>query len=269
MAAWPTPDYEDPKTRDYMPAFASIWLVAATIIVGLRFWIRLRRVGGQLGWDDVRSFPFSRRGSSQLTPNAQLFLLIGWLTGLMFTVTAIMVSEDALAKRHFWDIYPHLYSRLAQLVWLGEFGYLLGSCMVRISVLLFYRRLVAGTYSKRWKIAVIGAIAFTSAWSLAFILALFLNCTPFEAYWMAFDPTYQRDFHCVDTSVINALSGAFAIPSDLYAVVLPWAMTWKLQMSRRQKIALNGVFSLGLVVVAACGVRTYFTIRKFLPTYSR
>lgn len=180
----------------------------------------------------------------------------------MFTITAILVSEDALAKRHFWDIPPDNFSELALLVWLGEFGYLFGSCMVRISILLFYRRLVAGTFSKRWKIAVFVAIGFTVAWTLAFILALFLNCTPFEAYWKAFDPTYQKDFNCADTSVINALSGAFAIPGDLYAVGLPWAMTWKLQMPRRQKIALNAVFSLGLVVVAACGVRTYYTIRK-------
>lgn len=36
-------------------------------------------------------------------------------------------------------------------------------------------------------------------------------------------------------------------------------MIWPLEMPRRQKIALNMVFSFGIVVVAAAACRTYFS----------
>lgn len=147
------------------------------------------------------------------------------------------------------------------IVWLGEFSYLLCSCLCRISVLLFYRRLTDGLRSRKWKMLVLGAITFTACWTLAFIIALFLNCRPFEAYWKAFDFTWHKEFTCTDTSVINALSGVFAVGSDLYAVLLPYCITWKLQMPRRQKLALHGIFSIGLVVVAASAVRTYYTVQ--------
>lgn len=147
------------------------------------------------------------------------------------------------------------------IVWLGEFSYLLCSCLCRISVLLFYRRLTDGLKSKKWNILVHGAIGFIACWTLAFIIALCLNCRPTEAYWKAFDFTWQKNYTCTDTSVINALSGALAVASDLYAVVLPFCITWNLQMPRRQKWALRGIFSIGLVVVAASAVRTYYTIQ--------
>lgn len=179
----------------------------------------------------------------------------------MFTIVAVMVAQDADADRHFWDIPVTKFENVALFVWLGEFSYLVCSCLVRISVLLVYRRLVLGTHSKVWFWAILGAIVFTAAWSLAFILALFLNCSPFEAYWKAFSPTYKQDFSCTDTSVVNALSGVFAITGDLYAVALPFALTWNMQMPWRRKAALNAIFSLGLVVVAASSVRTYYTIQ--------
>lgn len=39
------------------------------------------------------------------------------------------------------------------------------------------------------------------------------------------------------------------------------AMLWRLEATKRQKMALNAVFSLGLLVVAAGIVRTYYLER--------
>ena len=66
-----------------------------------------------------------------------------------------------------------------------------------------------------------------------------------------------------DTSVINAMAGVCAAISDVYSVALPCFLTWQLNsVPKAQKIALFGIFSLGLVVVAASGVRTYWLIGK-------
>lgn len=71
---------------------------------------------------------------------------------------------------------------------------------------------------------------------------------------MSFDLTYTKQYTCVDTTVINLLAGIMAAVSDLYAVALPCIMMRNLQIPRMQKLALNGIFSLGLLVVAASGV---------------
>lgn len=49
-----------------------------------------------------------------------------------------------------------------------------------------------------------------------------------------------------------------SVASDLYSVLLPCIMLYKFDAPRRQKIALNVIFSLGLLVVAAGSVRTYY-----------
>ncbi|KAF2764851.1 hypothetical protein EJ03DRAFT_13828 [Teratosphaeria nubilosa] len=56
---------------------------------------------------------------------------------------------------------------------------------------------------------------------------------------------------------INLLSGICSAVSDLYSVVLPIIMTRRIQLPKRQKIALRAIFCLGLLIVATSAVRTY------------
>ena len=151
-----------------------------------------------------------------------------------------------------------MFEPIAKMTWLAEFAFLTCAASTKISVLLFYRRMVDGTYGRGWKWAVILAILFTAGYSLAFILVLIFNCSPTAAYWKGFDPSHTANYHCVNTTVINLLAGIFAIVSDLYAVALPCIMTRHFGLPRRQRLALKVVFSLGLIVVGASGVRTYY-----------
>jgi hypothetical protein len=56
------------------------------------------------------------------------------------------------------------------------------------------------------------------------------------------------------------VAGVLAVVSDCYSLVLPLAMIWPLDIPRRQKLALNLVFSFGVVVVAAASMRTKHAI---------
>lgn len=162
--------------------------------------------------------------------------------------------------RHVWDIPSSDFVPAVKNAWVAQIIYLISTTCVKVSVLLFYRRLVAGTYSKRWKYAVIGAIAFTIGYCVAFIFVLIFGCQPTSAYWMSYDATYllTADFYCVDAAKANLIAGILSVVSDLYAVLLPCLMLWHFDAPRRQKIALNIVFCFGLLVVAAGAVRTYY-----------
>ena len=135
--------------------------------------------------------------------------------------------------------------------------FVLATGLLKISVLLFYRRIGAQTFAKKWKYAVYGAIGFTVAYTIALVLLLVFNCTPTEPYWRAYDPFWAKQYHCIDTKAINPLSGAFTILSDIYSIVLPCIMCRKLAIPWRQKLALNLVFCTGIVVVAASAARTW------------
>lgn len=69
------------------------------------------------------------------------------------------------------------------------------------------------------------------------MLILLLNCQPIEAYWRSYSATYTREYHCVDTTVLNPLQGALSIFTDLYSVLLPVMMLWRLEATKQQKVS--------------------------------
>ncbi|KAK5716092.1 hypothetical protein LTR15_009917 [Elasticomyces elasticus] len=252
ILTWPPPNYAHPNPqRTWIVPFVGVLQGITTLL-----WLRARQQAGQLGLDDA-------------------LLLPGFLAATMFTAIAIISNRDYGMDRHVWcsqpvpflrvlltttyrDVPPEWFETAILLAWLGEFAFLISTCCTKISVLLFYRRLVQGTFSKRWRMATIGAIIFTACYCVAFELALIFNCRPTEAYWKAYSLSYTTSYHCADTRNLNPVSGALSVFSDLYAVLLPMGMLRHFDAPKKQKVALNVVFSLGLIVVACGCVRTYY-----------
>ena len=82
-----------------------------------------------------------------------------------------------------------------------------------------------------------------------FIL-LFTACAPIEALWRKLDPKYNEKFHCAPQRVqagISELSGALSVFSDIYSVILPAVLLFRLKTTRRQRIGLIFVFGLGIL----------------------
>lgn len=202
---------------------------------------------------------------SRQTNVRQVLLVCGWLGLVWFTALGIVNSEVYLTSRHMWDIPMVTYESIALVTWIAELAFLICSCFTKVSVLMFYRRLVDHTVSKYWIWTVICAISFTISYSLAFILVLIFNCSPTEAYWKAFNPSWTAQYTCVDTTIVNLLAGIMSIISDLYSVILPCLMTRHLLLPKAQKLGLFFVFSLGLLAVVASSVRTYWLVRVIKP----
>jgi hypothetical protein len=263
IASWPAPNYDNPERIAWMPIYASVWFAAATLLVVVRIWLRSRGHAGQLGLDDVSSQFRSEVALQVAYKYRKAFLLPSWITALMFTITCITYTQMSQGDRHIWDVEPQLRSTAALHMWLAQLAFLLCSGFTKISILFFYRRLVSGSYSRACFWLVWFAIAFTIAYTVIFVIMLCIDCKPTSAYWMAFDIKYAltEDFSCLDDSTaLNTSAGVCAAISDVYAVALPCIITWHHDVPRRQRIALNAIFSLGLVIVAASGVRTYWLI---------
>jgi hypothetical protein len=155
----------------------------------------------------------------------QALLVPAYLVGTMFTVLALLACLQYGEDRHVWDVPVNQFENLAFSAWLSEMSFLISTCCTKISILLFYRRLVVGTFTKRWKYATFGAIVFTALYCIAFSLALILNCHPLDAYWKAYDLEYMETYHCINTKPLNPVAGLLSVISDLYAVFLPMVST--------------------------------------------
>lgn len=57
----------------------------------------------------------------------------------------------------------------------------------------------------------------------------------------------DNDRLCYNNNAINKASGVFNIISDFAILILPMLPIWRLQMSRRNKILMSGVFATGLL----------------------
>jgi hypothetical protein len=139
--------------------------------------------------------------------------------------------------------------------------------MIKISILLFYRRLNKRSITRTFRVAtwinIIGIAVFCSS----FVLILFLACDPFSAFWNQFDMVRQAtgyEYHCWVDEAADLLSASIiSAVQDAIAAFLPTILYWNLQIPRRQKVALGAIFALGYVVCIVAGVRSYYVWRIF------
>jgi hypothetical protein len=144
--------------------------------------------------------------------------------------------------------------------WIAQILFIISTCATKASVLMFYRRMTKDTYNRLWLYAIWGALAFTFIYFAGVLITYCLICMPLSSYWLSYDFSYDKEYHCVNGNILSPLVGALSIFSDLYATALPWAMlrSYKLDISRRQQVALNIIFSLSLIVAGCGGGRLYW-----------
>lgn len=132
-----------------------------------------------------------------------------------------------------------------------ELLYLISTSTTKISILLFYRRLARGTFSTSFIYAVWAAIGSVVIYFLYFCTALIFTCNPVEAFWRQVDPAWlaqhKGKFECHGEASNLIASAVISVVQDFVACGLPALLLWKLKMAKRQKLALGGLFAVGLL----------------------
>ncbi|KAF2666398.1 hypothetical protein BT63DRAFT_57742 [Microthyrium microscopicum] len=232
--------------REWMLPFALVIEIVTTVLLVIRIFSRISKLGGQAGVDDI-------------------LIVIAWLLGAGVTACCIYGS-----KRLGWDVHM-MYSpagewHLSALVTIiAEEFFVYSLLCTKFSVLMFYRRLVKGTYSVHFKWALWFGMFLAVASSVIPTVLSLTSCTPFKANWWQWDIGYvyanAYHFHCrkVAKKVLAArVSGALSVITDFYSVMLPAVLLLRIRINKRQRWGLIAVFSVGYCVVAAGCVRTYY-----------
>jgi hypothetical protein len=132
-----------------------------------------------------------------------------------------------------------------QAAWLQEFAFIFSSCLTKISVLVFYRRIFFTAEPIKQRLLIDVPIGFLVAYIFAVQLVLVLNCRPTNAYWMSMDPNYAEEYTCIDRHFFDPFKGSLSVLSDVYALLLPQFMIWKLNLKTESRWRLAILFGCG------------------------
>ncbi|EAU37651.1 predicted protein [Aspergillus terreus NIH2624] len=112
----------------------------------------------------------------------------------------------------------------------------------------------------RWyAVCLWASIGFVVAYNFMAAMTFFLHCKPMQAHW----DTRIKDAKCypvnlfVDFALINT---SFNIFTDVLFATVPIPIVWNLQMKRRVRFYLIGVFSLGYIAVGMGVVKAVYQI---------
>lgn len=142
--------------------------------------------------------------------------------------------------------------------------------MIKISILLFYRRLSNRVVSRFFWWATWVTIGFIIAYSIALTLAPILGCQPVSAFWDQVNTLKVLSgykYHCFDEGADIFAASVVSVFQDFITALLPTFLYWNLHIPIRQKVALFGIFAIGYGVVAIGCARAYYSWRTFYATY--
>lgn len=235
---WPPPNFVDPEDRG--PALFHLCIVLSILgifTVGFRLYARLFLTKA-LGIDDV-------------------LVVFSLMFCIALSVLIIIANKKFHLGRHVWDIPASTISPHRQNVWMSQWCYVAAAALVKISVLLFYRRLSV-QFTRTFLIATWIGIIYNVCYFITFGVVLLRLCTPISAYWTRFEPDWAatHSFRCNSEAASLPTSSALSVVGDVYSTALPFALIWNLKLPARQKVALYALFSVGLLAIGAGIART-------------
>ena len=133
-----------------------------------------------------------------------------------------------------------------KMFFVGEILYFVCISLSKGSILCFYSRIFGPIKPFRWALKV--AAILVAGWGIAGTFAVVFQCSPVKKTWELMTPgtctIIEAQF--ISTASLNVLI-------DLVLLLLPLPVLWRLQITKRQKIGLMGVFVLGYLYVHITG----------------
>lgn len=129
-----------------------------------------------------------------------------------------------------------------------EINYMICTTLIKISILCFYRRITA-SLTIQFVYWVWASIVFCAVYGITFVFLIAFTCHPTHGFFYMFDLTWrtQHELTCRDEGAIIVAVAAISTVQDFVIALLPVFLIWKLQIPKTQKLALCGIFGLGLM----------------------
>ncbi|KAI4612497.1 hypothetical protein J4E80_007231 [Alternaria sp. BMP 0032] len=157
------------------------------------------------------------------------------------------------AGLHEADIDPANMEMLLKMVMAALIFYFSVNWAVKHSLLIFYTELTFEPWARRC-IFIMHIVAFS--FGLTCVVTSIFQCIPVAKWW---DPTIEG--YCINLSDFSYFNSVFMVACDAVLYILPVIFTWNVKLRRHHRIAVNFLFALGGLVLAASATRVYFVHR--------
>lgn len=162
-----------------------------------------------------------------------------------------------------WDLKPAECAKAGLVGWSTEILFIISLSLTKVSVVLFFRRLIDCSHAIWMNRAIWLSIFFTVAYFLSFAFVLIFACNPVSAAWKSLNITWTGQYTCLDRELVDPLNGVLSIFSDLYSLIIPIVIVTRLGMPVTRKIVLIMIFCCSIVVLGAGIARTIWLSRMY------
>jgi hypothetical protein len=147
--------------------------------------------------------------------------------------------------------------------WWYRISYIIALCFIKLSILSFYKTI---TTNRMLRHLVTGTTVFVGLYTFGAVLAAIFQCQkPSDAWSTAaffaqFDKVPNPDapkVKCYDPTYFFLISAGFNLFSDIIILLLPIPMLLGLRVPKRQRVAVVGIFSIGIMAIVASAVRLH------------
>ena len=122
-------------------------------------------------------------------------------------------------------------------VWYG-----IATCCIRTVILLLYLRIFSPRRGSHFDMFIRALLAFNWTFYLATTIVKVCQCLPRNRIWDS-----SASGTCVNLAALLIASGLFNIVSELVILVTPIKVLWSLNLSRKKKIGIYLVFTVGFM----------------------
>ena len=145
--------------------------------------------------------------------------------------------------------------------WMYRMSYVAALCFVKLSILYFFKTIAS---HRTLRHIVNGTIIFVSVYSFGACIAALFQCRKpsdawnTDAYFAQFDTTPNPNApktQCYDPTVYFMFTAALNLFSDVVILLIPIPTLLSLSVPLKQRLALVGIFSVGMLAIVASSVR--------------
>ncbi|RHZ62158.1 putative integral membrane protein [Aspergillus thermomutatus] len=146
-----------------------------------------------------------------------------------------------LMGEHYLKIPSDIYIKQMKCFWASVPIYQASLLTTKASILLQYKRVFSTPRMRFACWCLIGFLAVYGTWTF---ISAWLNCIPVSKFWFP-----DMDGYCLDKKALWFSNSAIHIFTDILILIFPMPVLKNLQLPRRQRFALMGVFALGAFVL--------------------
>ncbi|KAI9805659.1 MAG: hypothetical protein M1833_005151 [Piccolia ochrophora] len=216
-------EHADESKAGMVTAFEITFIVLGTAVVALRIMAR-KLSNTRLWWDDF------------LCVVALIFLYGACISHLLCVKYGVGTHTALHSKA---DLISYGKATFTS----GVGGYWLGQLFVKVSIILFYRRIFQ---TRRFRLVSLCVAILVAMFYTAALIVRIFACTPISKLWNS-----SLEGRCVNLYYQLLIIGILNIFFDVLILALPVPMVLRLRLSTARKVGLIGVFMLGGLV---CGV---------------